>query len=453
MTSMPLDNSSAVERVMLAVQSDDTDEALRVATMAVSSAPASHDPPLVAALWLLELLGGGEGQAVAHALCLRDALALAGDLPHALIAAELAASWQSAAPAGAPAPVGEVAALFGKGSRHLVEPAVVPPALPKAPPPVAKALQTAKGQALQEHARKALAQCVAALGDTTRLPPDTEVQVPRQLLFSALPAGPLERLLSRFERQELAAGELLFQQGAEGQNLFLVVDGRLEAVQQGEAASEKRLATLGSGALVGEMALLSATPRAASVRAIGPCRVLALSRTALAAEATHDPSISDELARFCHKRMLANLMDHSALLAPLSGAEKRDLLRQFTARAVPEGDVLVREGQDSPGLFLVASGLVRVSRDDQGDELVIAELGPGEVVGEVSLVLRKQVTATVTAIRPTVALFLPAQAFQGVVAAHPGLLQQLYGLAVDREEELHSVVAQEAVDVGQFTLL
>ena len=72
---------------------------------------------------------------------------------------------------------------------------------------------------------------------------------------------------------------------------------------------------------------------------------------------------------------------------------------------------------------------------------------------QISLVLRRPATATVTASHPTIALHLPRQQFQEAIREHATLLQELYELATKREEETRSVVAQQALDVGDIVLV
>ena len=87
------------------------------------------------------------------------------------------------------------------------------------------------------------------------------------------------------------------------------------------------------------------------------------------------------------------------------------------------------------------------------DDLRITELGPGDVVGEISLVLRRPANATVRALTPTVALFLGRDEFQDAIREHATLLGELYETATQRDEETRTVVAQEAMDVGDIVLL
>lgn len=55
-----------------------------------------------------------------------------------------------------------------------------------------------------------------------------------------------------------------------------------------------------------------------------------------------------------------------------------------TEQAPALGDVLVAAGSVSPGLFFVVSGSVEVVTASTGQDAVVARLGPGEVVGELS---------------------------------------------------------------------
>ena len=104
-------------------------------------------------------------------------------------------------------------------------------------------------------------------------------------------------------------------------------------------------------------------------------------------------------------------------------------------------------------MYLVASGEVAVVVRDGDESTVIAKLGVGEVVGEVALVLRRPSNADVIATNPTVTLHLPRDRFLDLIKQHPAILGQLYELAVKRDEETSSIVAQEATDANDYVLI
>jgi NADH dehydrogenase len=68
-------------------------------------------------------------------------------------------------------------------------------------------------------------------------------------------------------------GETVFEQGDYGDKFYLVRSGEVEVIRDGS-----RIAVLGPGEFFGEMALVSNAPRGASVRAVKPCDLTAVSR-------------------------------------------------------------------------------------------------------------------------------------------------------------------------------
>ncbi|MDX6664553.1 MAG: family transcriptional regulator, cyclic receptor protein [Solirubrobacteraceae bacterium] len=77
--------------------------------------------------------------------------------------------------------------------------------------------------------------------------------------------------------------------------------------------------------------------------------------------------------------------------------EAREAVSKLAAEvSVPEGKELVREGDYSYDLIAIEEGTAKVHH---GDEL-IAELGPGDVVGEMGVLERQQRNASVTATSP-----------------------------------------------------
>jgi CRP-like cAMP-binding protein len=63
----------------------------------------------------------------------------------------------------------------------------------------------------------------------------------------------------------VSAGEMLMREGTTGHECFVINEGRAEVTIHGEAVN-----TVGPGDFVGEMALLEAQPRNATVRALTP---------------------------------------------------------------------------------------------------------------------------------------------------------------------------------------
>ena len=98
--------------------------------------------------------------------------------------------------------------------------------------------------------------------DTPALITQVETELERQLSLTIMRSGTSPRI------DRLEAGELLTEQGSEGDDLYLLLDGVLEVEVDGEV-----LAQLGPGAIVGERAILEGGTRTSTLRAVTGCKV------------------------------------------------------------------------------------------------------------------------------------------------------------------------------------
>ncbi|MBW3618670.1 MAG: cyclic nucleotide-binding domain-containing protein [Actinobacteria bacterium] len=98
--------------------------------------------------------------------------------------------------------------------------------------------------------------------DTPALITQVETELERQLSLTIMRSGTSPRI------DRLGAGELLTEQGSDGDDLYLLLDGVLEVEVDGEV-----LAQLGPGAIVGERAILEGGARTSTLRAVTGCKV------------------------------------------------------------------------------------------------------------------------------------------------------------------------------------
>lgn len=109
--------------------------------------------------------------------------------------------------------------------------------------------------------------------------------------FSALPPAAIRSLSARIEHLSAGRGEVIVQQGSTGGSCYLVKSGSVEVVFRPLAAgAERKLATLGAGALFGEASLLLDAPRNATVRCLEPSEFLAIRRDNLLSALGADPN-------------------------------------------------------------------------------------------------------------------------------------------------------------------
>jgi CRP/FNR family cyclic AMP-dependent transcriptional regulator len=95
-----------------------------------------------------------------------------------------------------------------------------------------------------------------------------------------------------------------------------------------------------------------------------------------------------------------------------------------------EGDVLIEEGGMPTDVFVLESGTVDVTHEEQ----LIARLGPGDVVGEIALLDPQRRTATVTATSAVRAVALSVEDFASMDTEMPEITNQLREIAERRRE-------------------
>lgn len=118
-----------------------------------------------------------------------------------------------------------------------------------------------------------------------------------------LDAGPYAELAANAEPVRLRAGEWLFRQGDPGDSLYVVLTGRLEIVIEQDGAEPKVIRILGRGASVGELALLTESPRSASVRARRDSELLLVTRQHFASMLEQRPEFSAGLTRVLARQL------------------------------------------------------------------------------------------------------------------------------------------------------
>ena len=253
-------------------------------------------------------------------------------------------------------------------------------------------------------------------------------------LFSELSEAAFRRALSTVTLQRLPADTLVIREGEPGKSFFFVASGELLVFSTDTFGRPTELARLHENAVFGEMALLSAQPRSASVRSVGEVDVFELGRQSLAAVADEVAAVTHALHGFTRDRLLGNLMVRSPFFRPFDRQQQRELLRRFTSHDVAPGTVIIHEGEPGRGLFVVLTGELEVTRKgEEGASQSLGTLHGGEVFGEISLLRKSATSATVVASRQSTVLFLGSEQVDRMVQAFPALRRYLEQLAVDRE--------------------
>ena len=144
---------------------------------------------------------------------------------------------------------------------------------------------------------------------------------------------------------------------------------------------------------------------------------------------------------------VADLLAQSTLFAPLSVEERVRLGRQFVRRTLERDEYLFFEGDPAEWLILVTQGRVKmIKHSESGRETIVATFGPGEIVGEVGVLVGEAYPATAQALEPTVTLSLARTEYVVLVRRHPDLAWALIEELGRRLQQSHEAMRSLAVE-------
>ena len=208
------------------------------------------------------------------------------------------------------------------------------------------------------------------------------------------------------------------------------------------------LATLGEGELFGEMTCRTFQPRSATVRAKEDCVMVEMLRvildmlvgtrevdadtkasTKVKAPTFKGTSFKKAMDEKYRRRSLVNHLRSVPLFAGLGD----DFLGYLRDRAelvsCSKGQVICKQGDTADAFYLIRSGLVRVSQDMPGGELVRTYLKRGEFFGEIGLLTSSPRNATCTALDAVDVVKIGAAEFQEMIQKFPNVRESLTTIA------------------------
>jgi cAMP-dependent protein kinase regulator len=257
-------------------------------------------------------------------------------------------------------------------------------------------------------------------------------------LFSELPPPVLHALIPKVRLVELEAGDVLFKQGDAGSELFVVAEGEVAVVDEGPP--RVHLTKLGEGEFFGEVSLVTSQPRNATIEATETTEVLGISREVVSDLVEQEPAVLKVMLRFLRDRLINNLVRSNSLFQPFAAGERESLASKFRFLEVEAGTVMIMQGHQSRGLYVLLAGSAEVVRHDDGDTRRLATLGPGELAGEMSLLANSEAIATVKTTAKTRALEMSSSTFREVIMTHPQVLMYVSEIAEERQRAFEQIV-------------
>lgn len=131
------------------------------------------------------------------------------------------------------------------------------------------------------------------------------------------------------------------------------------------------------------------------------------------------------------------------LFASLHDEAAEELVTLLQSRPVAAGTLLFRAGDKGNALYLIQSGRVRIAvNDDDGQEIVLAELAQGDFFGEMSIIDGKQRSANATVIEDAQLSVLSREDFLRFINTHPGVALEMLSAVFQRLRHTDKMLQQ-----------
>jgi CRP/FNR family transcriptional regulator, cyclic AMP receptor protein len=116
------------------------------------------------------------------------------------------------------------------------------------------------------------------------------------------------------------------------------------------------------------------------------------------------------------------------LFESLHGEERRAVAQHSDQIEVPEGTELVRQGEFAYEFFVLEEGNAEVRRNGEH----VADLGPGDFLGEMGIVTKAVRNATVVTTSPARAIVMTEQAFRSMSRLNPDVANRIKAAVEER---------------------
>ncbi len=182
-------------------------------------------------------------------------------------------------------------------------------------------------------------------------------------------------------------------------------------------------------------------PSQVSIESHPGAELLRLSASAIHTLSEQLPDFPNRLATLRRHALTEQLLCRHPMFVDLEPDARVALMERFIGVQIDKGEYLSKQGQTSPGLFIILDGQVDVVRQDDSWEITIATLQAGDIFGEIGLLSDSPATAGVVSTTPGILLMLSREDFAESTRTHPHVARYAASLAKLRLEEIDTTLS------------
>ncbi|MCK5187692.1 MAG: cyclic nucleotide-binding domain-containing protein, partial [Deltaproteobacteria bacterium] len=158
-------------------------------------------------------------------------------------------------------------------------------------------------------------------------------------LFSIYEDKVLAELIQLARLRSVSAGELVFDQGDEGDSFYIVYSGKIRILKKNEQGKEINLGVNTKGDHFGETALITENPRNAAARAVEDSVLICIDKSSFNDYLFARPESREYFDKFIRYTSINHFLKTCTNLGVVSPRDLQELLRKFDSEFYKEGDV------------------------------------------------------------------------------------------------------------------
>jgi len=233
----------------------------------------------------------------------------------------------------------------------------------------------------------------------------------------------------------LAAGEVLFEIGDEGDTVFVLVSGQLDVLAPSADGADTLVGQVAPGELAGEITAVIGGKRTATVRAASESSVQILDANAFDRWLEQHPDRAATLAAEARERIDRTRVARAVtdLIGHGNDGVVEEMINLIEWTRLSVGEMLFEQGDQSDAAYILVAGQMRVVAHDVDDYVTLdARIGRGDLLGEMGVIESAPRSAGARAIRDCTLARIPKAAFEDITARHPALMLPLVRKIIER---------------------
>jgi len=242
--------------------------------------------------------------------------------------------------------------------------------------------------------------------------------IAKNVLFSHLDENERSDIFDAMFPVNALPGEVIIQQGDEGDNFYIIDTGEVEVYVNGE-----KMVTIGEGGSFGELALIYGLPRAATVKASSSTDV---KLWGIDRDSYRRILMGSTIRK---RKMYEEFLSKVSILDNLDKWERLTVADALEPTSFEDNEVVVKQGEQGNDFFIIVEGTAVVTQTrsegvEDPEQVEVGRLGPSDYFGEIALLLDRPRAATVTARGPLKCVKLDRGRFERVLGPCSEILKR-----------------------------